>query len=213
VLRRAGVSIAIKRPKGATGEVKNHWLWPEQFQTLAAAAFGIDVELVILFTLLVGTGMRISEALKITGDDVRLAESFAYVGKTKNGDPRPIHLPPEVVDALRAHPRGLRANLRVFRWTKCGILYELARKAFAAAELDPGGQPFHILRHTFGSWMRRYAGLDERGLVDTGVWRDPKSARRYTHTIVSESARRADALPIRAKSVQIDSPATDSVDI
>ncbi len=61
--------------------------------------------------------------------------------------------------------------------------------------------------------MRRYGGLDERGLVDTGVWRDPKSARRYTHAIVSESARRADALPIRAKSVQIDSSGTDTVDI
>ncbi len=73
----------------------------------------------------------------------------------------------------------------------------LIERAYADAGLDHGGQPFHILRHTYGSWMRRYADLDERGLTDTGVWRDPKPARRYTHTIVSESAMKADLLPLK----------------
>jgi hypothetical protein len=44
--------------------------------------------------------------------------------------------------------------------------------------------------------MRRYADLDDRGLLDTGAWKDPKSACRYTHTIVSQSAMKADLLPI-----------------
>jgi integrase len=198
ILRHAGVSIDIKRPKGGQGAVRLHWLWPEQFEALTASAEALDIELKALVTLLVATGLRIGEALAIKTDDVRLAESFIFVGMTKNGEPRPVHLPPAAVEALGwLKPR----EGRIFRWTKSGLLYVLIKRAFFDAGLDDGGQPFHILRHTYGSWMRRYANMDERGLTDTGAWKDAKSARRYTHTIVSESARKADLLPIRGKSV------------
>jgi hypothetical protein len=43
--------------------------------------------------------------------------------------------------------------------------------------------------------MRRYAGLDTKGLVATGAWKDRKSADRYEHVVVSEEARRAELLP------------------
>jgi integrase len=196
VLRHAGIDKVIKRPKGAAGVAKVHWLWPEQFAALAASAASVDGELRALFVLLVSTGLRISEALSIRCADVRLKESFAFVGKTKNGEPRPVYLPPAALRAIESHPRGLDRDGRLFRWTKSGLLYVLAERAFADAGIEHGGQPFHILRHTYGSWMRRYADLDERGLTDTGAWKDAKSARRYTHTVVSESAMKADLLPI-----------------
>ncbi|WP_436798696.1 hypothetical protein [Mesorhizobium escarrei] len=44
--------------------------------------------------------------------------------------------------------------------------------------------------------MRGYAGLDTRGLVGTGRWKDEKSAARYEHVVVSEEARKADLLPV-----------------
>ncbi len=44
--------------------------------------------------------------------------------------------------------------------------------------------------------MRRYAGLDTTGLVETGAWRSRQAAAVYEHAIQSEEARRADALPI-----------------
>lgn len=203
ILRHAGIKIDIRRPKGGQGVVRLHWLWPEQFEALATSAGALDAELRVLVILLVSTGLRIGEALAIKCADVRLRESFIFVGMTKNGEPRPVHLPPVAVDALADHPRGIdRGAARLFRWSKSGLLYVLAKRAFFDAGLDDGGQPFHILRHTYGSWMRRYAGMDERGLTDTGAWKDAKSARRYTHTIVSESARKADLLPIRGKSVE-----------
>ena len=31
---------------------------------------------------------------------------------------------------------------------------------------------FHSFRHTWASWMRRYGGLDTKGLVATRNWRD-----------------------------------------
>jgi hypothetical protein len=43
--------------------------------------------------------------------------------------------------------------------------------------------------------MRRYAGLDTRGLLGTTRWKDAKSAARYEHVVVSEESRKADLLP------------------
>ena len=43
--------------------------------------------------------------------------------------------------------------------------------------------------------MRRYGGLDTRGLVGTGAWRDAHSAARYEHVVVTEEAARASLLP------------------
>jgi integrase len=197
ILRRAGVSTLFRRPKGGTGEERSIWLWPEQFEALLKAASELDPELAILFLFLVSTGARLSEALGMKCTDVRLSEGFAFCGKTKNGKPRPMHVPAAVVVALRGHPRKLdRGEARVFRWTRCGSLYLLAGRAYARAGVDDGGAPFHVLRHTYGTWMRRYANADERDLLETGAWSDPKSVRRYTHTVIGESARLADALPL-----------------
>jgi hypothetical protein len=53
----------------------------------------------------------------------------------------------------------------------------------------------------YATWMRRYAGLDTRGLVGTGAWRDQKSAERYAHFVVSEEARRAERLPTPGRKI------------
>ena len=50
---------------------------------------------------------------------------------------------------------------------------------------------FHTFCHTYGTWMRRYAGLDVRGLVGTGRWDSMQSAERYAHVVASEEAMAA----------------------
>jgi len=47
-------------------------------------------------------------------------------------------------------------------------------------------------------------GLDEIGLVATGNWRDPRSARRYAHAVAREEWSKVDLLPSigRGKSVE-----------
>src|SRR5688572_20251428 len=86
---------------------------------------------------------------------------------------------------------------------KSGHLYALLRATFFRAGVDLGPRDgFHLLRHTWATWMRRYGGLDTRGLVGTERWKDPKSAARYAHVVVSEEARKAVLLPapkVRAK--------------
>jgi len=89
---------------------------------------------------------------------------------------------------------------RVFPFRKSGHLYHLLRAAAAKAEVElPERSAFHLFRHTYATWMRREAGLDTKGLVATGAWKDRKSADRYEHVIVSEEARKAALLPVRIK--------------
>lgn len=203
ILKHAGVDFRVRRPKGGAGEVRTDWIWPEQAAQLIEAAGEIDAEFRTFLVLLLYCGLRISEGLGLRVDDVRLGEAFAFVGRTKNGEPRPVHLPPVVVAELASHPRGLdRTGETLFRLRKNGHLYTLMARTRKKAKL-PAEITFHTLRHTWATWMRRYAGLDVKGLAGTGAWKDAKSAGRYAHVIVSEEAVKSDLLPVafRGKSV------------
>ena len=98
-----------------------------------------------------------------------------------------------MVATLSSHPRGLDRQGRIFRFSKCGYLYNLLREAKEAAGFPWFG--FHHCCHTYATWMRRYGGLDERGLVGTGRWKDQKSVARYAHVVTTEEAQKADSLP------------------
>lgn len=205
ILKHAGERFQIRRPKGARGRVLLGWLWPEQAARLFAEADKVNAEFGLLLRVLCYTGMRLSEALyHFRVDGLRLSEGFAFIPKTKNGNPRPVYFPAHIIAALQAHPRGIdRKGETVFRFHKGGALYDMLRTAARAAEIElPERQAFHLFRHTYGTWMRRYGGLDSRGLVGTGAWDCEQSANRYAHTIASEEARRADMLPVGGEYVE-----------
>lgn len=214
ILKHAGQEFRIKRPKGSRGRVVTRWLWPEQAFRIFEAAHPIDREFAVFLQLLCYCGPRLSEALSLRCDDVRLTENFAYIGHTKNGDPRPIYLPPYLVAALAEHPRGLqRPGERVFRFHRGGALSYLLEAACMVAcglpkprrlkrgkklprpsyELD--WVNFHTFCHTYATWMRRYGGLDTKDLIDTGRWKSEQSAARYAHAVTGETARKAALLP------------------
>lgn len=196
VLKHAGVDFKIRRPKGWRGKSRVDWLHPDQAFRMWKAASEIDREFAIFLAFLLYTGCRLNEALGLTCDRLTLDEAFAYLPQTKNEDPRGVHLPPDVVAELANHPRGLdRGKQKVFRFRKCGRLYTLMAKVKTAAGPDVNFATFHTFCHTWATWMRRYAGLDTRGLVGTGRWRDQKSAARYEHVVASEESKRADLLP------------------
>ncbi len=200
ILRHSGVALNLRRPKGAGGNKQTAWLWPEQFEALLAEAEKLSPEFAALLVVLCYTGMRLSEALGLTWERIRLAEGWAYVPDTKNNEPRPIFLPPVAVAALGNIDAGM-ARFHVFRFAKGGHLYSLLKTCAFKAGVDlPERSAFHIFRHTYATWMRRYAGLDTRGLVATGAWKDRKSADRYEHVQVSEEARKAVLLPVAIRS-------------
>lgn len=204
VLRRSGIAIVLKRPKGAYDVKATGWLWPEEASRLFTEAEALDVEFGILCILMCHTGLRLGEALGLATEMLRMDEAFAYVRTTKNGLPRPVFLPATVLAALARHPRGIgRPHERLFKFHKGGHLYILLRTAAAKANVTlPERQALHLFRHTYGTWMRRYGGLDTRGLVDTGTWKNRKSAERYEHVVVSEEAQRAEKLPGANRKIQ-----------
>jgi integrase len=198
ILKRAGVEFIIRRPKGSAGKKQTSWLTKEQAFALMREANAMDAEFGLLITTLLYTGMRLNEALMLRVDLLELDDALATIPKTKNSEPRGVYLPPNLADAIRKHPRGLdRPKQRLFRFTKSGRLYAWLDEALTKAGIElPSRSAFHVLRHTWATWMRRYGGLDTRGLVGTGAWKDAKSAARYEHVVASEEARRADMLPV-----------------
>jgi integrase len=200
ILKHAGIELNLRRPKGWRGERRTDWYSQENAFKLFHAADALDREFGLYLRFICYTGLRLSEALTLEVAKLELERGYCYVGKTKNGDPRGIHLPAHLVEAFRQHTRGLeRLGDRVFRFRKNGRLYELMNKVKKAAGLEGLPGKFHIFRHTYGTWMTVHGGLDAEGLVATGVWRDEGSARRYRHTVTSEAARRADLLPVESK--------------
>jgi integrase len=201
VVRRAGRDIKLRRPVGSAGNSQTAWLWPEQAEAIFAEAEKLDPEFRSLLVVLCYTGLRLSEALNMTWDNVRLTDGFAYIPDTKNDQPRAVFLPPVAVAAI-ANIDGAHRE-RVFAFSKSGHLYQLLKAAAFKASVNlPERSAFHIFRHTYATWMRRYAGTDSQGLIATGAWKDRKSVDRYTHTIVSEESQRAALLPVGVKSVR-----------
>ncbi|SDQ98200.1 Phage integrase family protein [Rhizobiales bacterium GAS113] len=195
VLKHAGFVAPLKRPKGANGERRVKFMTEGEAKRLLAAAREVDAEFGVFLAWLLYTGLRLSEGLRVECRSVDLSASFAHVETTKNGKPRPVHLPPVLVAELANHPRGLDRKGKVFRFTKCGRIYELMSEAKEKAGADLDWVSFHYFRHTYGAWMRRHGRLDTSGLVATGAWASRESAALYEHVDTSEEARQSDLLP------------------
>jgi integrase len=104
VLKHAGIERKIKRPKGWRGSKATSWLEPEQAFPLIDACHEIDPEFGLFCLTLLYTGMRLSDPIEAKVRDLKLGQALLYVPDTKNGEPRPVHLPPVLVDAFRAQP-------------------------------------------------------------------------------------------------------------
>jgi integrase len=204
ILRHAGVDLRLRRPKGANGRPRTFFLRPEQAEAIILCASDQSEEFGIFLTFLLYTGCRVSEACGLQVEDVELSRATALVRDTKNGTDRRVHLPPVLVAAMSDHPRGWRRHGKAFCFTKGSRLYKRLQAAAEAAGVDiPERTAFHAFRHTFGSYMRRYGGLDTSGLVATGAWLSPDAARRYEHADASEAAKASDAFPaLRVKRSQ-----------
>ena len=193
------LSARSSGPRAGAAKKSVSWLQPEQAFALFAAA-DARPEFGLFLRLLCYTGMRLSEALNVKVGAVDIGQAAIYLPKTKNGEARTVHLPPELVAALANHPRGLKRNPKekLIRYHISGRLRTWLKDAMQIAGLTfPRRQcGFHLFCHTWATWMRRYGGLDTSGLMETGRWRDRSSAARYEHLDATEEARKADLLPV-----------------
>ncbi len=210
ILRHAGIDFKMKRPKGAKGRVVTDWLTPEDAGAIIAAAQAFDPELSLLLRFLLYTGVRLGEALKLTWDDLQLAEGAAWTRRLKGGAASDVMLRVDLRDSLAAHKEVTApVRRRVFRFHQGGWLKHLLTRAKLAAlglpcpDRRPQGWRappykwtwvnFHTFRHTWATWMRRYAGADVEGLVATGNWQDRRSAARYAHAVAKDEWKRGGA--------------------
>lgn len=206
VLKRAGIEREVKRPIGWRGRRMTTWLTKEQAFAIFKATARIEapadtrVEFEVLLRLLCYTGMRLGDALGIHCRDINLKARTVLLPVTKNGRPRLVYLTKDTVKHLRRLPRGLARDGRLFRFHDGGRLRDLLNDTLTAAKVRlPERVAFHVFCHTWASWMRQYGGLDTYDLVDTDRWADADSADRYAHVVVSETARKADLLPIEPR--------------
>ncbi len=195
ILAHAKIPNQIDRPAGGDGAERHIWLEPAEFDRLHKAAQQIDAQLALLLLVIFYTGLRLAEALSIDRKKIEVGRETMFVGKTKNGLPRPVYLPPVLVGALstelaKADTGPLFRTLPALRKTGGSRFYKPVYDAYAAAGVDPQGAPFHIGRHSFGRNMTR-AGAD---LVATNIWRS-NAAKRYEHYDPSEEARKAALIP------------------
>jgi integrase/recombinase XerC len=113
-----------------------------------------------LLTLLYGTGLRISEALSLTREDIETANDMLRV-TGKGGKQRDVPLLPLVVralnDYLAAQPFGLRHADKIFRGARGGPLAARQAQSMLAGLRRAIGLPDnvtpHALRHSFASHL------------------------------------------------------------
>lgn len=136
------VSTVKKLPEN---NVREKVLSSSQFENLLAAC-PPHLEPIVLLAFY--TGMRKSEVLFLTWDEVDLQKRFIRLAgdRTKTRVARSVPLHPRVCDTLSRLPRGIRAS-RVFLWR--GEPVDDVKKAFKAACIKAGLQDFtfHDLRH------------------------------------------------------------------
>ena len=158
-----------------------------------------------LVKFLLYTGARLGEALALRWSDVDLERKIVTIRQTKTEGVRTAVLPGLVVEALDSLARDGRV---FYPLTKGSRLYGMLADAEKAAGVTiPDRLGFHILRHTWATWMRRHGGLDTAALVETGAWRSRKSASVYEHLDATDEALKVRLLPVpepttRGKSVE-----------
>jgi len=214
VLHHAGIERRFKRPKGWQGKKSKSFLEYDQAFALCNAADDIDREFGLLCWTLLYTGRRIGDLLnpntKLRNLNLRAKEPTLYIGKTKNGDPVTVPLPPIVVEKFKAMPPrpSRKAGMsqkgagvpflerdpdeRIFRFHQGGYLRKLLAQAMANAGLSfpKRERGFHLFCHSYATWCIR-GGMDNHALARTGRWKDPRSVAPYIHNLVSDEAKRA----------------------
>ena len=119
---------------------------------------------VAVLLLLYGCGLRISEALSLTGRDRSLGEALRITGK--GGKTRLVPVLPDVVEAVRKYaalaPFDFEPGTALFRGVRGGPLgprpvQKLVEEMRVALGLAPSATP-HALRHAFATHLLAHGG-------------------------------------------------------
>jgi integrase len=179
----------IKNPKVAKTAVE--WATPDYVKRLLPHC---APKLRRFVAVIVYTGERLEKVIGIDWDrDVDLSLRTITFATTKNGEMRTVHIPDPLLVELSAIAETERHG-RMFDWSDKGHVHRPLRNACKRAGL-PYLSPHKLGRHTFATWLRRYAGRDLRGLMEDGGWKSVNSVVRYAHVVPGETVMAVDKLP------------------
>lgn len=173
------------------GGRRTDWITPTEAEAMLANA---HPRFTPLLTFLICTGARVGEAIDLVWDDVDLRHARAVLRDTKNGDDRPVSLPPRAVAALANIPtegdkrtgpvflshRGVkyRSTTDTERGAEGGQIKRVFASALKAAGITRHLTPHHC-RHTWATW-HYCLHRDPLQLRDDGGWRSLSQVERYT---------------------------------
>lgn len=144
--------------------------------------------------LIVYTGARLAEALRVDWDkDIDLAGRHLTLRRTKNGKMRTCHIPDPLLIELSDVPEDIRHG-PLFEWKDKTSLRRPLMNACKRANL-PYLTIHQLGRHTYATWLRRYAKRDLKGLQHDGGWDSIQSVARYAHVVAGETAEAVAKLP------------------
>jgi site-specific recombinase XerD len=155
----------------------------------------------VLFFLMYGAGLRVSEALGLTVDDIDSRRRVIHVRHTKSRYDRLVPLTPKMLGELRAYWRAFRPGGRhlfpgrtATRPMTRGAVHRAIHEAAKRAGLERRMYP-HLLRHAYATHTLELGG-DLRSLQVLLGHRSFRSTLRYTH--LSEARRRTLKNPLEA---------------
>ncbi|GAB4464034.1 MAG: tyrosine recombinase XerC [Anaerolineae bacterium] len=154
---------------------------------------------IALVTLLLETGLRISEVLALTPADLEINErsGSVTVRRGKGGQTRTVPLTAEARRALSDYLESVTVGETEPLWggqrgplTDPAGIYKLLKNLAFRAGLDPDLVTPHVLRHTFATrYLERNPG-DLRGLAALLGHRSLDTVMIYTHPTAKELAGR-----------------------
>jgi integrase len=178
---------AVRKPKAPPG--RNRRLEPGEEQRLLEAAgqsskapwFPAIIRLAIV------SGMRAGELLSLEWEQVKLAQRYIQLTKTKNGDDRAVPLSRAAQEILAELPRSIKGKVfPVFKGTD-GLDHDFAN-ARAGAGID--NLRFHDLRHEAASRFAEIYSAQE--LAKVMGWRTMQMALRYYHPRIEDLTDKLD---------------------
>ena len=201
---------------------------PTDAQVVALLEAARDSDLEDLLVLIVGTGVRIGEALAMQWSDVNLdlglwcvrrtitrdRSGRAILGsRTKNGPSREVVLGPEVVAALRRQKAAVaRLQIAAVHWESHDLVFPSAigtpqdphnvRRVFKRIGATVGFDgSFHALRHWFAS-LAVTVVPDVTVSKILGHARTSTTTDLYAHLRASDAAKAAVAVSVAVKQAQ-----------
>ena len=177
----------VKLYKEAKRRVR--WLTPEQANCLLSE-LPVHQRDIVLFAL--ATGLRQSNVVKLTWDQVDLNRKTAWIPGDKAKGKEDIHVSLSQLSVDLLQRQLGKHSERVFTYAGRPV-NQVNTRGWRSALVRAGIENFrwHDLRHTWASWLVQN-GTPMYDLQEMGGWKSTEMVRRYAHLAPAHMAKHAE---------------------